>query len=76
MMKKYEHIQYVGESIGCATQGRFYNIDVRKIKDKDNIERYVAFIYYPHTFENCLGAITYIPRDWRHEHYTHEIFKV
>ena len=71
----YQHVQYVGETKNDIVQGRFYNIDVQRRKDKDNIERCVAFVYHPQTFENCIGAITYISRDWRYAA-TPEMFKV
>ena len=72
----FEHVQYVGETKHNIIQGKFYNIEVKKRKCKDNVERCIAFVYYPQTFENCIGAITYIPRDWRYATKNPEMFTV
>lgn len=71
----FQNVQYVGETTNNVIQGRFYNIDVKRMMDKDNIKRDIAFVYYTQTFENCICAITYIPRDWRYnERTTNDIF--
>lgn len=72
----FQDVQYVGETTGNVIQGRFYNIDVKRIMDKDDIKRDVAFVYHTQTFENCINAITYIPRDWRYNSKVPEIFRV
>ncbi len=70
--------QYLGESKGNIIQGHFYYISIKLINDKDGIKRDVAFVYHSQSqsSEYCIGALTYIPSDWRYNSKEPEIFKL